>query len=92
MCMSYVGLTWGRNWNAGENVELVLKSLTGDWLPFTWVLLSRPYLDSQNPKSNQVRCKSIVPCILALLMVQRDAPRTISHPVCNSSNSLMAEP
>lgn len=27
----------GRNWNAGENVELVLKSLNGEWLPFTMV-------------------------------------------------------
>ena len=27
-----------RNWNAGENVELVLKSLSGEWLPFTMVL------------------------------------------------------
>ena len=32
--------TWVRNWNAGENVELVLKSLNGQWLPFNMVRIS----------------------------------------------------
>lgn len=33
-----------RNWNAGENVELVLKTLNGSWLPFTMVQLDIPAL------------------------------------------------
>ncbi|BFZ65002.1 hypothetical protein YB2330_006165 [Saitoella coloradoensis] len=28
---------WGRNWNAGENIELVLRSHSQSWLPFQHV-------------------------------------------------------
>lgn len=29
---------WGRNWNGGECIELVLRTMNGQWLPFTQIV------------------------------------------------------